>query len=202
MNGNVRAVAWVKEDPPGAEFAEVRLTPGRLAARGVAIGSEPVPYRLDYTLQTGPGFVTARLYATAVGEGWRRSLDLRRTRLGTWSMVTGQEGDVPLGPTGGAVTLLGAALDCDLGLSPLTNSPPVLRHGLLDGGGRVEITVAWVSVPDLGVHPDGQRYTFVGADHERRIVRFEALDGTFAADITFDADGLVLDYPGIARRIG
>jgi hypothetical protein len=57
-------------------------------------------------------------------------------------------------------------------------------------------------VPDLGVQPDGQRYTFVGADQERHIVRFEALDGTFASDITFDADGLVLDYPGIARRIG
>ncbi len=26
-------------------------------------------------------------------------------------------------------------------------------------------------------------------------------DGSFAADITFDPDGVVVDYPGIARRL-
>ena len=37
------------------------------------------------------------------------------------------------------------------------------------------------------------------ADH--RVVRFEAVDGSFAADITLDNDGVVTDYPGIARRL-
>jgi hypothetical protein len=36
-----RAVAWVKADPPGAEFAEIQLESRRLRARGVAIGSDP-----------------------------------------------------------------------------------------------------------------------------------------------------------------
>jgi hypothetical protein len=37
------------------------------------------------------------------------------------------------------------------------------------------------------------------------VVKFEARDpdeGDFVEDITFDADGIVLDYPGIAKRIG
>jgi len=33
------------------------------------------------------------------------------------------------------------------------------------------------------------------------VLRYEAIDGTFAANITVDRDGLVVDYPGIARRL-
>ena len=32
-----------------------------------------------------------------------------------------------------------------------------------------------------------------------RIVRFQSLDIDFTADIAFDEQGIVLDYPGIAR---
>jgi hypothetical protein len=78
---------------------------------------------------------------------------------------------------------------------------PVLRHGLLSGGGSVELRMAWVSVPDLAVHASGQRYTFVRTEDERSVVRYEATDGDFTADITFDRDGIVVDYPGIGRRL-
>ena len=64
--------------------------------------------------------------------------------------------------------------------------------------------MAWVSVPDLSVHRSPQRYTFLRTiDDERSLVRFEsrAADG-FQADLTYDAEGFVLDYPGIATRIG
>jgi hypothetical protein len=92
------------------------------------------------------------------------------------------------------------ALDCDLGRSPLTNSMTVLRHNLLAGGSPVDFVVAWVSVPDLSVYASKQRYTFLRHEGERRIIRFED-DSGFTADIIFDNDGLVLDYPGLARRL-
>ena len=66
-----RAVAWVKDDPVGIEFAELAVAGERLTATGVAIGSAPLPYRLDYELKTEPAFVTARLRVTSRGEGWR-----------------------------------------------------------------------------------------------------------------------------------
>ena len=58
-----------------------------------------------------------------------------------------------------------------------------------------------LSVPDLTVRADGQRNAFVRADEEYRVIRYEATDGSFAADITLDRDGIVIDYPGIARRL-
>ena len=97
-------------------------------------------------------------------------------------------------------TLLSAALDCDLGLSPVTNMMPILRHGLLRSGGPVELTMAWVAVPALTVQPDGQRYRHLRSTAGHHVVGYEATDGSFAAEITVDADAVVIDYPGIAQR--
>ena len=194
------AAAWAKDDPPGAEFAEIDLEPNRLVARGVAIGTAPVPYRLEYALRTGAGFVTQRLEATTAGAGWRRAIDLRRGPDGVWGATATAEGELVSPEPGGDLAGLEAA-DCDLALSPVTNLMPILRHDLTRGGGPVELTVAWVSVPDLRVIPDGQRYRFLAGPDGGSVVRYEAADGTFAADIALDAGGLVVDFPGIARRI-
>jgi uncharacterized protein len=205
-----RAIAWDKHDA-GVEFVEVTLAADALSARGVAIGGDPVAYRLDYVLETSAGFVTTRLDLTAAGDGWRRTLDLRRGPSGEWAASATSDGyppdslDAPGGGpdgTGRGLARLAGALDCDLGLSPLTNSMPVLRHRLLEREGSLDFLMAWVSVPDLGVHPSRQRYTALrdlpGGD---RLIRFESLDSTFTADLTFDRDGLVIDYPGIGRRL-
>jgi uncharacterized protein len=185
VSERLRVVAWTKDEPPGMELAEVRLTDSALAASGVAIGSDPIPYRLDYSLVTEDGCVTTGLRVEARGEGLHNTLDLWRADDGRWN-VNGRD-----------VAELDRALDCDLGLSPLTNSMPVLRHGLLREPGSVELLMAWVSVPDLTVHASRQRYTGLG----QGMVRFESLDDPFTAEIRFDEDGLVVDYPGIGRRL-
>src|ERR1700738_5537928 len=69
MNTTKRAIAWVKQEPFGAEFADVVLSSRRLTAVGIAIGGEPVPYRLDYTRETGSGFVSLRLLRRTGREG-------------------------------------------------------------------------------------------------------------------------------------
>jgi hypothetical protein len=192
-----RVAVWTKEKRAGYEFAEVTLEPDRLSARGVAIGGDPVAYRLDYVLETGPGFVTTRLDVSSRGAGWSRRLVLRRDGAGAWTVDAETEGNPELPAAGGDAAALAGALDCDLGLSPVTNLMPIMRHELLSAPGQVELTMAWVSVPDLAVELDGQRYT--GAGQNR--VRYDALDGRFSATITLDDDGLVADYPGVARRI-
>ncbi len=193
-----RVGVWTKEKRAGYEFAEVTLEPDRLGARGVAIGGDPVAYRLDYVLETGPGFVTGRLDVSSRGAGWSRRLVLRRDGAGAWTVDAETEGNPELPAAGGDAAALAGALDCDLGLSPVTNLMPIMRHELLSpDGGQVDLTMAWVSVPGLTVEADGQRYTSAGQNR----VRYDALDGGFSAIITMDEDGLVADYPGVARRI-
>ena len=191
----------MKDDPFGVEFADLTIAEDRLTAVGVAMGTLPLPYRLDYRLETGSAFVTTRLGVTSIGDGWRRELDLHRDTEGVWHAATSQEGHLDLPPAGVDTAGLEHALDCDLGLSPVTNMMPILRHDLLQREGIIELTMVWVSVPALTVRADGQRYAHVSSRQGRHVIRYEATDGTFAADITVDADGIVIDYPGIARRL-
>lgn len=190
-----RVVLWAKDDPHGSELAEVTLGDGRLACTGTALGvegrrdTEGDPYQVVYELETGADYVTTRLHVSVRGNGWQKSLDLRRTEWGEWS----GEGVDP--------DLLRGALDCDLALSPMTNTMPVLRHGLLAGGGPVELVTAWVSVPELTVMASRQRYAFRERRGDRSLVHFELADGSFEEIILFDADGLVVDYPGVAWRV-
>jgi uncharacterized protein len=201
MNEKRRAAVWVKDDPFGVEFAEIEVGPNQLRAAGVAVSSAPVPYRLDYELETLNGFVTSRLRVVSRGEGWRRDLDLRRNAADEWSIVAAQEGQLDLPPPGGDTVPLAGALDSDLGLSPVTNMLPILRCGLLAGGGPIDFTMAWVAVPALAVQADGQRYRHLRSAGDHHVIRYEATDGSFAADITVDADAVVIDYPGVARRL-
>jgi hypothetical protein len=83
----------------------------------------------------------------------------------------------------------------DLGNSPLFNSLPVLRDGLLDGGDPRDYAMRWVSVPELEVSEQPQRYVPL----RERVVRFES--GDFVAEIRFAEDGLVEHYPGLAGRL-
>ena len=89
---------------------------------------------------------------------------------------------------------LGDADFFDLGWSPLFNSLPVLRDRLLGGGLARDYVMCWVDVPTLEIHTSVQRYEPLGGD----TVRFRA--GDFVSDITFDSDGYVVRYPGIANR--
>src|SRR2546429_1009768 len=181
-----RSIVWVKPDPIGAEFADVDISRGRLTATGTAVGSSPLGYRLDYKLETLAGYVTSGLTVVARGEGWQRKLDLRRLRTGRWTARTSARGKVDLPPPGGDMTAVAGALDCDLAWSPLTNTMPVLRHGLLEAGGPVELLMAWGSVPDLRVHPSGQRYTDVRRSRQRSILRDQSSSPDFVAHLAFD----------------
>jgi hypothetical protein len=105
---------------------------------------------------------------------------------------------------GGATHLLSGALDCDLGLSPLTNAMPVHRHSLDTDPGQVDFLMAWISVPGLAVRASRQRYTHVSHSVDGATVRFETLEdeeATFSSDLQFAKDGLIQVYPKLARRI-
>jgi hypothetical protein len=196
-----RSIAWVKPDPLGAEFADVEIARGRLTAVGIAIGSSPLGYRLDYKLETLGGYITTGLLVTARGQGWRRNLDLRRLRSGRWTSRTTTGGTVDLPPAGGDMSLFSDALDCDLAWSPLTNSMPVLRHDLLEGGGQIDFLMAWVSVPDLRVLPSQQRYRFLRKSGDVSIIRYESSSRDFVAELSFDKFGVCVSYPGIGHAL-
>ena len=177
---------WRGLDDWRAESSYVRIEGGRLAAHGTQLGAVPEPYRLDYTLRTGPNFVTETLELSLIREGSLRRRLLVRSADGSWTVD-----DEPLPDVDGA-------LDCDLGLCPLTNTMPVLRERLLEPGAAPrDFVMAWVAVPELTVHRSEQRYEPIDARH----VRYVGVTTHFVAELEYEQDGLVLNYPDMAERV-
>jgi uncharacterized protein len=176
-----RLLIWRGLDSWRAESTHVRIEGDRLTAQGTQLG--PEPYRLDYVLRTGAGFVTESLELSLLHDGGLRRLLLVRDPAGNWTAD-----DRPLPELEGA-------LDCDLLASPIFNSMPVLRHGMGSGGDPRDLVMAFVTVPELAVTRSQQRYTPLGDG------RVNFASGDFSADIHFDEDGLVRLYEDYLERL-
>lgn len=208
MRGAVRHVEWVgDDDPERLEAVTLTLAPDRLDALGV---SRTTDYVTSWSLETGPGWTTSRLDVSVTGRGFTRWLVLRRDSAGRWQSESWAHGtadfhgermaDPGLADPG---TVEGA-VDCDLALCPVTNTMPILRLGALAGLAETELTMAWVDLPSLEVRASRQVYSSVqpfDPASGRGVVRYQSADRGFVADLGVDEDGVVIDYPRLARRI-
>jgi uncharacterized protein len=201
-----RLLIWRGLDQWRTEVAAVRLDPDGVEARGTQIGLDPLPYRLDYRLEAPQRFVTRLLEIEVAGEGWGRRLELSHDGQGSWECKAEESGNpkAELPGAGGETAGLAEALDCDLGLSPLTNFMPIRRHHLHEAAGEAAFLMAWVSVPDLGLHASAQRYEQLRLEPQGAVVRFtdEGMFKGFSSELELDPDGLVHTYPGLAGRVG
>jgi hypothetical protein len=178
---------WSMEATAGFDTAWASIDGSRLRADGRACGLLPSPYWVNYALETGDEFVTRRVSVEARWEGGSATLDLRR-EAGSWTV------------NGRARPDLDEALDCDLAACPLTNTMPILRHALHREPGDREFVMAFIEVPSLEVDAARQRYTHLRTtDAGRANVRFSS--GSFQSDLVVDADGFVVDYPTLGRRV-
>ena len=90
----------------------------------------------------------------------------------------------------------------DLSVTPFTNTLPIRRLVLRDGESS-EIADVYVTVPVMEQGVSRQRYTCLERGPEGGLYRYEdrGIFRGFTADLPVDAEGLVLDYPGIFRRM-
>jgi hypothetical protein len=195
-----RMLLWRGPEPQRIDTAYVGLETDSLTAHGTSLTSS---YALDFHLTTGPRWITRELDVRTRGDGWWRSLVLRRSGDGEWTAdwAGGGGGELPQ-----ALPDVQASLDCDLGLCPLTNTMPILRHDLVGAAHRRErasydFLMAWVSVPDLAVHRSDQRYTVSDPVEEGGGAMVGYASERFSTTLEVDADGLVVNYPGLGRRL-
>jgi hypothetical protein len=186
VTAGTRLLVWEIDDTAGFDTAWATLDDG-LRADGRAVALRPQPVWIDYRLETGDAFVTQAMDVEARWDGGSASLRLRNDD-GAWTVNGEPRPD------------LDGALDCDLAACPLTNTMPILRHGLHREPGDHQLLMAFIHVPTLEVTPNRQRYTFLRRVDAGAKVRYAS--GSFRSDLTIDEDGFVLDYPQLGRRIG
>ena len=184
-------VLWAAWDGRGLEHLRLRVEPGAVRADSliIAVADDGRPYRARYQIDCGGDWTVRRARIELLDEP-ARALDLRADGRGRWAD----------GVTGAPLPLDGC-VDVDVYPSPFTNTLPIRRLPDPVIGRPVAIAVAWVTLPELTVQVARQEYALLarGADGARW--RFRALHSDFTAELDVDGDGLVRDYPDIARRI-
>jgi hypothetical protein len=172
----------------GFEVAYFRRLPEGWAVDGTTTAAEDgqtwvVTYaiRLDAAWTTRSARITART-VTGVRE---RALDA--DGAGSW-MIDGHP-----------APHLEGCLDVDLESSAMTNTLPVHRLGL-PAGRQADTPAAYVRAGGLRVERLAQGYQRIGDDAGRQRFDYAAPAFGFTSRLLYDESGLVVDYPGIARR--
>lgn len=182
---------WAAWDGRGLEHLRLRVEADSVRADSliIAVDEGGRPYRARYRIDCGADW-TVRRARLELLEAPTRVLDLRADGRGRWSN----------GVTGAALALDGC-VDVDVYPSPFTNTLPIRRLPDPAIGRPVAIDVAWVVLPELTVQVARQEYTLLARTADGARWRFRGLGSDFTAELDVDRDGLVRDYPGIARRV-
>jgi uncharacterized protein len=189
MSTNIEAM-WIPWDGPGLQHLRLRVGESGIVADGVVIGEEDgVAFRARYVVCCDPAWRTREMIVDPL-DG-RDSLHLHSDGKGNWTDASGR-----------SIPELKGCADVDLSATPFTNTLPIRRLDLKEVESS-EIVAVYVDVPNMRLDTSRQRYTCLERNAEGGLYSYEdeGLFRGFTADLPVDADGLVLDYPGIFRRI-
>lgn len=183
MTKEGETILWRRLDLPGHEIATIVSTADGWCLGGVAVLVESGrPCRVEYEIRCDARWVTRQCAIRGhVGEQ-PVSLDVQRDPTAHWSI---DDIEVPA---------LEGCDDIDLGFSPSTNLLPIRRLAL-PVGAQSFVRAAWIRFPELTAEVLTQTYAHVSED---RYV-YESAGGAFRRELTVDAFGCVIDYPGIWR---
>jgi len=185
----MKAARWAKQDGTGLEHLVLNEAADAIVIESAIVGEDEAhAFGLVYRIECDARWQVTRLALKLAGGA---SLDLHRREgnngdAHAWSDANGEPQDS-----------LRGCIDVDITATPFTNTLPIRRLQLARGERRV-IRVVYVRVPELSVSVVEQAYTCIEPNHR---YRYEGLDTGFTADITVDENGLVLDYPGLFKRV-
>lgn len=185
-----RTILWTPWESPGLEHVSLVQSDELILADGLIIGvaeADGRPFRARYTIQCDARWRVRELRIDMLDAANRR-LDLMSDGAGHWSDGAGE-------PLPG----LAGCFDVDISATPFTNTLPIRRLALAPGA-AADVNVVYVALPELTAAPGMQRYTRLDDGAGARY-RFHSRSHDFTAELPVDADGLVLDYPGLFRRL-
>ena len=176
---------WQDWSGTGIEHTVISCTQASSTAEGVVIGAaNSEPFAVRYQIRCDGSWTLN--YASIEVIGRQRKVELHSDGRGKWTDAAGN-----------GLPDLDGAIDLDISATPFTNTLPIRRLRLARGH-SAEIQAAYVHVPDLDIVRDPQRYTCL---EPLRRYRYESLDSDFVREIEVDANGLVVTYPGLFKRL-
>jgi uncharacterized protein len=190
MSAGTLEAAWSRWDGPGLEHLRLRVREGAIEADGVVVGEEGgTCFRARYVIRCDQHWRTRELILDPLDGS--DPLHLSSDGEGDWRDASES-----------ALPELRGCIDVDLSVTPFTNTLPIRRLDLREGESS-DIAVVYVNVPVMELGTSRQAYTCLERGPGSGLYRYEdrGIFQGFTADLPVDENGLVLDYPGIFRRI-
>ena len=183
-------VMWIPCTGAGLEHLHLLQHDDGNVVDSVVIGMEnETPFRLWYEIHTDKDWRVQQCTLRLLGAS-NQEITLNADSKGHWTDAAG----VPL-------SALDRCIDVDISVTPFTNTLPIRRLSLQPGQ-SADLLVAYITVPMLEVRMMQQRYSCLEHRVDGGLYRYESLNSGFTRDLLVDAQGLVIDYPGIWKRIG
>jgi hypothetical protein len=189
-----RDVLWTPWDGLGLEHLRLEVGAEAIGADSAIIAMlDATALRANYQIACDTAWRVREVRITT-SHPVATVIHLHADGAGHWSNATDE-----------ALPALDGCVDVDFAATPFTNTPPIRRLDLRPGE-SAEVAVVYIDAPSLEVTPVQQRYTCLASDASGGRFRFEALpyaalpDG-FVAELSVDADMLVLDYPPLFRCV-
>ncbi|WP_257668530.1 putative glycolipid-binding domain-containing protein [Parapedobacter tibetensis] len=167
------------------EHVSIEHTGSGHTINGIIIGEvQGMAMNIHYKLHATDDWTTQSVAITVDAET-SFSLAFQKDQHGGWSDGNGNK---PLD--------LAGCIDVDISMTPFTNTLTINRSQL-DEGASEETNVVYIDVLKQTCRSVGQRYTRVG----QASYKYENLESEFMSVVETDEDGIVINYPGIWRRI-
>jgi len=184
-----REIMWAPWNGQGLEHLRLAQGEAGVVADSVVIGARgDRTFRVRYVVACDTSWRVREVRLSSL-DADDHQLHLRADGTGHWETAAGE----PLHELDGC-------LDVDISTTPFTNTLPIRRLDLWPGQSR-DLTVAYVAVPDFEIRPVPQRYTALERRADGALYTYEGLSTAFVADLPVDADGVVVDYPRLYRRV-
>jgi len=188
-------ITWQGGPPTTLESVRLLVGDTRLRASGRLIaaadpGSGREAFSASFEASIDKGEAAGRLLLRTTTAAQERQISLSRTEDGVWLVDHGTESERD--EFQGAVTV-------DVAGAVTFTSLPIRRLGVHRTAGEFEIPVVCVSMPDLAVSLVTQTYRTVEITDRGAVVNVAR--GDSGTDIAVDPEGIVVDHPGVARRV-
>jgi uncharacterized protein len=170
-----RSIRWTGLDLKTIEHAHVVAKNRDTRIRGAIIGPD---FGLFYRIKLDENGHTRTL---KIERADGAVLELFADGAGSWSDDRAEP-----------IPALRGSIDVDIWPTPMTNSLPIWRTEWTDQPQR--FAMAWIDATTLEFKRSEQIYTKLDDTH----FRFQSAD--FEAVLNVDANGLVVDYPGLFKR--
>ncbi|GLZ40714.1 putative glycolipid-binding domain-containing protein [Actinokineospora sp. NBRC 105648] len=192
---NPAVYTWQGSAPTTLESVRLLVTEARLRASGrlIAAADEATgteAFSASFEASADRGDEAGRLLLRTTTAAQERQISLNRTEDGVWLVDHGNSSTRD--EFGGSVTV-------DVAGAVTFNTLPIRRLGLHRTPGEFEIPVVYVTMPDLEVRLVQQTYRTVSIADDHAVIEYT--QGGFTAELTVDAEGIVIDYPGVAQRL-